>query len=621
MSSSESLNELELRVFRESLSKSIEEIAESLGISQKEATNLLESARRKMPSYEVLESYSETELLPRPIFKLEERIGEPQIGAMKVGSKILETLSKGIYSQPWNSLKELISNSYDADAPEVHIEYSRNEKKLTVSDTGTGMDYKDFDEHFTFIVKSEKRKFGDYTPIFRRPLIGKIGIGFIAVSELCDQIRVTSAKRGAATYFVADIDFAKIRSKEVAEKEFHEVSQYTLTNYEKEDLEEHYTRIELLNLKDSFIDILENKSAPDENFKKINSTSFEKLISDIFENSISDIRGELGPYWEFLVNFASVVPIEYLDDGPIAFEENEHVDLSRLNDSDELRRGFKEALSIVENLKSRMKSYNFRVYFNGIWLKKPFRFPHQREAKTYGTDMILVPMKQEIECVDPTTNEKSTVGLSGFFYNQRTRILPKEFRGMIVRIKNVAIGGLDKDFHGHPSPGDSMYFPQTFGEVYVEEGLEEAMNIDRSSFKRTHFEFSGFENYLYGFLRKEVFQKAKNLWSVRRGTKGKIESEKREQARMEMIGSEIGSDYKLVEVRKFDDRPAGIQRDNKSIVLNPIADQFEGFKKPDRLLMQDVALAIEISLERIKTKEDIKKKFWETLRKLTSYRR
>ena len=43
---------------------------------------------------------SSTSLLPRPVFKLEKKIGQPQIGTMKVGSQIVEILSKGIYSAP-----------------------------------------------------------------------------------------------------------------------------------------------------------------------------------------------------------------------------------------------------------------------------------------------------------------------------------------------------------------------------------------------------------------------------------------------------------------------------------------------------------------------------------------
>jgi hypothetical protein len=51
-------------------------------------------------------------------------MNEPQTGHMKVHSKILKDLSSGIYSNPANSIKELVINSYDADALKVTIVFS-----------------------------------------------------------------------------------------------------------------------------------------------------------------------------------------------------------------------------------------------------------------------------------------------------------------------------------------------------------------------------------------------------------------------------------------------------------------------------------------------------------------
>ena len=54
--------------------------------------------------------------------------------------------------------------------------------------------------------KIEKR-----TTDLGRPVIGKLGIGFIAVSELCDTMVVSSSKKGSKTKFIATIDFTKFK--------------------------------------------------------------------------------------------------------------------------------------------------------------------------------------------------------------------------------------------------------------------------------------------------------------------------------------------------------------------------------------------------------------------------
>ncbi len=301
---------------------------------------------------------------------LEKNIGKTQRGTMKVGSKILEILSKRIYTTPWNSLKELVSNSFDADATEVHINYLPEENKLIVKDDGIGMDYKDFDEHFTFIVGSLKRLHGEKTPRFQRPIMGKVGVGFIAISELCDKVKVISGKEDSDTYFVANIDFVRITAKESTGKEFYEVSQYDLTNYEKKDLREHYTIIELINLKETFKDILDNKATPNLSYNVIKSKEYEGIVSEILEKETSNIRSDFGPYWDFLVNFSNVIPIEYLDDGPISFQNK---NLSELKN--ELSKGYIETENVIKKIKSELVRYNFKVYFNGLLLKK-FPFHH-----------------------------------------------------------------------------------------------------------------------------------------------------------------------------------------------------------------------------------------------------
>lgn len=357
------LTELELKVLVESRKKSVSEVAATLGISPAEVSRTLEQANRKVSS-DYVRSLDETMFLPRPkSFRLEKKIGEQQIGTMKVGSQIVEILSKGIYSAPWNSIKELISNSFDADAEKVEIQYLPEEHKLIVFDTGQGMDYADFDEHFTFIVRSLKRDKGLFSTIFKRPLIGKIGIGFIAVSELCDQVKVTSAKEGSDTYIEALIDFSKIRSYEAKRKEFYEISQFTLTNFKKEDPKQHYTRIELLNLKQSFIEILENKLPNDsQGFPK--PATFEDVMKEISSRPISNVKTEMGPYWEFVINLALVIPVKYLDNGPI-------IQINSADIPKACRADYDKAVKIIKERKEALEKYNFKVIFNGLELKNP----------------------------------------------------------------------------------------------------------------------------------------------------------------------------------------------------------------------------------------------------------
>jgi hypothetical protein len=608
------LTEMEVKVLIQSRKKSIDEIAANLGIDVAQVSKILEQANQKL-SKESVPALNEIPFLPRPkAFKLEKKIGQPQIGTMKVGSQIVEILSKGIYSAPWNSIKELINNSFDADASEVKIDYYPSDNRLVILDNGKGMDYTDFDEHFTFIVRSLKREKGVFSEKFRRPLIGKIGIGFVAVSELCDKIKVTSAKEGADTVVEATIDFGKIRSVESKKKEFYEISQFTVINYEKKDINEHYTKMELLDLKKPFVEILESKNHPNLGLTAFMAKTIDDLMDRIGDDNIPSIKNDLGQYWEFIFNLALVIPIEYAERGPV-------LELNESSIPEELISDYRKAIKIIEERKKTLREYKFKVFFNGLQLKKPISFPNEKIVKNgkYGKDYRIFPIDMSIKLTE--NGESAVIALKGFYYYQKTRIIPQELRGLIVRIKNVAIGSPSLDFWGHPFTGDTVYLPQTFGEIYFDSGLEDAMNIDRSTFKTTHEEYAFVRKYLNEFQRDNIFAEAKKMYYARRDDRGSNFEREVNNSRVAAARTSLGARYEIHEIRKMSDQPVTVDNEKKSIIVNSRSELLEGFEKSDRLLLQDVAMAIEIATNKAKTVPEVKEIFWKVLRDATGYRR
>ena len=128
--------------------------------------------------------------------KINLEIGNLQKGTIKVHSQIINDLSSGIYSSPASCIKELVNNSYDADASQVTIRIKPINDTIVVMDDGNGMNAVEFDENFAWISRSNKRNSSIKSKKYKRPLIGKIGIGFIAVNEICNNMRVISSKKG-----------------------------------------------------------------------------------------------------------------------------------------------------------------------------------------------------------------------------------------------------------------------------------------------------------------------------------------------------------------------------------------------------------------------------------------
>lgn len=107
---------------------------------------------------------------------------------MKVSGKVVKQISTGIYRSPGNVLKELVSNSFDADASFAIINtYPPSFKSFSIYDDGEGMSATEFTLRMQRIGASEKRP-GEITKS-RRPVIGRIGIGLLAVGHVSQSFR------------------------------------------------------------------------------------------------------------------------------------------------------------------------------------------------------------------------------------------------------------------------------------------------------------------------------------------------------------------------------------------------------------------------------------------------
>src|SRR5580692_2545153 len=136
-------------------------------------------------------------------------------------SQLLQLIVHSLYSHPEIFLRELISNASDAldklrhlsltedkykalvghgiDAPRIDLELDEANKKLTVSDTGIGMNEEDLVSHLGTIARSGTKNFlaqlsGDARKDSN--LIGQFGVGFYSVFMVADKVEVTTRKAG-----------------------------------------------------------------------------------------------------------------------------------------------------------------------------------------------------------------------------------------------------------------------------------------------------------------------------------------------------------------------------------------------------------------------------------------
>src|SRR6478752_5013975 len=125
--------------------------------------------------------------------------------------RLLEMMINSIYSQREVFLRELISNSSDAidkiyykaltddryqfdkDSYFIKIEADKENRTLTISDTGIGMTKEELETNLGTIAKSGSLAFKKETEIEDgHDIIGQFGVGFYAAFMVADQVAVVS---------------------------------------------------------------------------------------------------------------------------------------------------------------------------------------------------------------------------------------------------------------------------------------------------------------------------------------------------------------------------------------------------------------------------------------------
>jgi hypothetical protein len=129
---------------------------------------------------------------------------------VRISYRIIQLFSEGLYSSPNKAIEELVSNSFDAGANNVHVQLAPDlvakDATIVVIDDGEGMDGDRLRQHWLIGV-SDKREISR-TPPKGRAQIGRFGIGKLATYVLAGRLTHVSKRKGK--FFSTSIDYSKI---------------------------------------------------------------------------------------------------------------------------------------------------------------------------------------------------------------------------------------------------------------------------------------------------------------------------------------------------------------------------------------------------------------------------
>jgi hypothetical protein len=346
----------------------------------------------------------------------------------------------------------------------------------------------------THIGGSRKRIDGETSEIFKRKLIGRIGIGMLAVAQLGNRFYVSSKVKGSKKRFTAEVNLEPFHREDAALKNMAKIDpdgkvQIGAVRYvddlpEAEELQ--YTVITVPDAKKGLISEMTSavrKAVGAEETLSIENSkikNFAQLVELVRSAQRADLV--LDGYYYMLWELALLAPLNYLPGGP-----------------------FEESQRKIEGIAkfSPPKVESFQVFVDGMELFRPQLFPNTKAFNYSSPDPKIYLLDYDRMIAG------RRLRFSGYIYCQQPRIHPEEFKGVHIRIRKVGIGRYDKSWLGYPFD-EGIKFGQVTGEIYVEDGLEPALNIDRDSFRETDVHYQAMRAYVWELLRKQVFPEFKS---------------------------------------------------------------------------------------------------------------
>lgn len=489
-------------------------------------------------------------------------------GDINVADITIRQLSRGLYRSTATAFKELISNAYDASATEVRIDTNYPEFDfISCVDNGEGMPLKEFSRFFSEegIGSSIKRKDQediprdqiDRTGKYDRRIIGRLGIGMLAIGQLCHSFKIESHynENGEGKAYRAEITFLEpsvpdpeviIRNTDTKKKSL----KAGIWSYEVIEYDETRTGFAIYSSDIRGTFRREMKESVGEKEYERMSFSLSELHSE-FDGKRASIR-DCKPYLETIWELSILCPLPYY--GNI---EEYPINVTAFSTEESQSNEYEQAIQFIQERQQRYLNHNFRVFFDGIELKRYLQLPTEKDkpSRLYFVDF------------DETVYD-SPLRFSGYLFAQAGAVRPLELNGIQIRLRGVGIGGYDSTFLRYSKTVETIRNRWVSGEIFVDEGLESALNIDRDSFNEHDEHFKKLQSFLH--------EKLKFVFSDIKAVRDRFNKEKSDRKKeilktdiQEIIFEKLDGKLKPIERDLGKDAPiVVIHEESGEIILN-----------------------------------------------------
>lgn len=490
---------------------------------------------------------------------------------LSTDDRVIARITDGIYRQPWSALRELISNSYDADATWVSVKTDAPKfSRMSVEDNGNGMSPEAVVHMLRHIGGSPKRTdegqhfgvTGDSDVTLSpggRKLIGKLGIGLFSVSQLTHSFQIITKTSGDDYRTIILVNLRQFADEPIDDDESEfEAGRFQVWREKASEIDMQGTTVVLTAIRPQIQDTLRSDQlwsaidSPNDDDKLSKASSIvplyhigrlksnsNQLVSDKSQQTRSlpwddgdgpdeSFKKMVDSVWLYLQRNAQTAKLSYIFDNylqmiwnlslslPLPYVERNVFDevisddwayFYRLSNK---TKGTAEAISHLSEASSLREAcglvsgndgVDFDVYADGIRLQRPLKYrdlPMTQHA--LKKPMIFVgSFREEFTGFERDVSAGPLEFEAYLFWTPK--VAPTEHQGVLVRIHGSSGTLFDSTFFNYQI-SELTRLKQITCEIFVKQGLEAALNIDRESFNTAHPHTVVVTHWVHGALRQ-----------------------------------------------------------------------------------------------------------------------
>lgn len=390
-----------------------------------------------------------------------------------------------------------------------------------------------------------------------RQLIGKLGIGLFSVAQFTRHFLLITKTKGDTFRTVADITLRKADGSQAllpldaSEYRMFETGHYRIWRESTTDKSAHGTEIQLMDLLPRTRDELASndfwlkqdyqkedpeaeqhvepvihigrmqkgsdrlsvqpalpwseQEQPHERFAKLVEKLRSLLIND--RDSV-DLRQVCDNYIWTLWNLALSAPIAYLEGHPFDLTSDGEI---RYFEIENQTKGKAKKLQVPKgktpretlNLKAPdgPTSGRFEVFMDGVQLFRPILYRGLPKTKSaIKTPLLFLGKHRETFGNKPRELTDGPLTFEAYLF-WAPKIVPKQHQGVILRVGNASGALFDPEFLGYET-SELTRKSQVTAEIFVSEGLDGAINLDRESFNYAHSHYQFLSKWLHSAFRQ-----------------------------------------------------------------------------------------------------------------------